>query len=138
MVLKPGVSESAANACLRALASNLAREHADVRPDYIGMSLKVWNIREAVVGGIRTAMIVLLCAVAVLLMIASANVANLLALARAAARQREMAVLGRRLAPAASAWSGRCSSRACSCRSPEAQQASPSPLSCGASLVSSA
>jgi putative ABC transport system permease protein len=90
-LLQPGVSQAAADARLRVLAVTLARDHRDIRPDYAGMNLTIWNIREAVLGAIKPAMFVLVLAVALLLLIACTNIANLL-LARATARAREMSI----------------------------------------------
>src|SRR5581483_10290117 len=99
-VTKAGLSEGQVNARLRVLAADLARDYGHTRPEYAGMTLAVWNIRDAVIGAIKPAMLVLLGAVAVVLVLASANIATLL-LARSMQRTREMTV---RLTLGAGRW----------------------------------
>jgi putative ABC transport system permease protein len=60
-------------------------------PEYRDWTLSAWNINEAVIGGVRPALLTLAGAVAFLVLIASANVAILL-MARSTARLREIAV----------------------------------------------
>jgi putative ABC transport system permease protein len=86
--LKPGVSLDQARAQMTSLAASLTQE----LPDFdTGWGVKVVPLRDELSGGIKPALLVLSGAVAFVLLIACANVANLL-LARGAARQREIAI----------------------------------------------
>jgi putative ABC transport system permease protein len=87
--MKPGVSVEQAGGEMRTLAEQLKREYAD---DYAeDWSLLVTGLSIQATGNVRPALLVLLGAVGFVLLIACANVANLL-LARAAARSKEIAV----------------------------------------------
>jgi predicted permease len=90
-VLCKGVTEKQANARLHALSQQLTDRYGTAMPEYRDWSLAVWNINEAVIGGVRPALLTLAGAVAFLVLIACANVAILL-MARSTARMREIAV----------------------------------------------
>ncbi|MEY2551525.1 MAG: hypothetical protein QOG12_1669 [Verrucomicrobiota bacterium] len=86
--LKPGVSAAQANAELRTIAGVLEKKYPETNTKF-GAALQ--PLRDEIVGDVRTALYVLFGAVACLLLIANANVANLM-LARASVRGKEIAL----------------------------------------------
>jgi len=88
--LRDGVSVAQATRDVGAIARRI-RESSSERGDYLLADARVVPLREAIAGRARAPLVVLLAAVGFLLLVACANVANLM-LAQAGARAHELAI----------------------------------------------
>jgi putative ABC transport system permease protein len=86
--LKPGLSLEQAQAEMKTLGQRIEEQYND---SHAGTSVKLIALQEQIVGSVKPLLFVLLGGVGFVLLIACANVANLL-LARSSARQREIAI----------------------------------------------
>ena len=88
-IFKPGVTLAQANALLKVAAGQFRRRY----PDAIGpqQGFGVEPLRDTIVSGVRSSLLIMLGAVSLVLLIACANVANLL-LVHATGRKREFAI----------------------------------------------
>jgi putative ABC transport system permease protein len=87
--LRPGTTPEAALSSVNSILARLAAEHTDSNEGWGRARME--TLQDAIVGPVRPALLMLLGTVFLVLLVACANLANLL-LARASAREREVAI----------------------------------------------
>jgi len=89
--LRDGVTFQQANGDISAIAHRIYESSTEQKTDYLNKDATVVPLQESITGKARSALLILLGAVGFLLLVACANVANLL-LAQASVRERELSV----------------------------------------------
>jgi predicted permease len=89
--LAPGVSAQQAQAEIETVVRAMRPRFKDNYPQTESFGAMLYPLKEQVIGGMKPLLLILLGAVALVLLIACANLATML-LARASAREREMAI----------------------------------------------
>jgi len=89
--LAPGADLEAAKAELRSIHGAMVQEHREAYPEEAEFRIEATRLRDQITSSARTVLLVLLCASALIFIIACSNVANLI-LARSVRREGELAV----------------------------------------------